>query len=453
MKEVVSPNGDVIMKKKYSLDYSIERDTDRLTAIEQILDTLETNPTPLELEQMASYVLYGKDEEGKNAVQRGETTDSDKRYKSFQKTADKLQSLDELIDNPLSDQLSLKTLDEKYIYTKKKPTIARPKYDKKSGALIDPGDSDVPGMKELWERIDYIEHVIAINEGKIADDGTATILQDSYRLYQLKHQLIDMRRHQYYLKDSYKPTLHFLAVQQPQPQTYNFDGDSTYWLTYDEWLDKVNNSYCNYSKNIDDYESKVTPHGAYVKWVVKQQNFDWENSKHIRALIDNYSALYMQLWDKVYSWGRTLIFDFDRYATMANLSPVREYILMRKIDKAQYITIVEELQEKFGLKYNENHLSNILNKEIPEKIAAAATKYRLILETPQQDKKQCYRCKQWLPKNKLFFGVNNSHKDHWASSCKECERLRRISKGGQTDYDRRSKDTSMLEMQTRKTNS
>ncbi len=51
------------MKKKYSLDYSIERDTDRLHAVEEILDTLETNPTPSELEQMASYILYGKDAE------------------------------------------------------------------------------------------------------------------------------------------------------------------------------------------------------------------------------------------------------------------------------------------------------------------------------------------------------------------------------------------------------
>ena len=42
------------MKKKYSLDYSIERDIDRLAAVEQILDTLESNPTPSELEQMAS---------------------------------------------------------------------------------------------------------------------------------------------------------------------------------------------------------------------------------------------------------------------------------------------------------------------------------------------------------------------------------------------------------------
>ena len=41
------------MKKKYSLDYSIERDLDRLHAVEDILDTLDTKPTNSELEQMA----------------------------------------------------------------------------------------------------------------------------------------------------------------------------------------------------------------------------------------------------------------------------------------------------------------------------------------------------------------------------------------------------------------
>ena len=52
------------MKKKYSLDFSIERDSDRLKAVEEILDTLNTDPTATELEQMASYILYGKDENG-----------------------------------------------------------------------------------------------------------------------------------------------------------------------------------------------------------------------------------------------------------------------------------------------------------------------------------------------------------------------------------------------------
>ena len=38
------------MKKKYSLDFSIVRDIDRLAAVQDILDTLPTDPNPTELE-------------------------------------------------------------------------------------------------------------------------------------------------------------------------------------------------------------------------------------------------------------------------------------------------------------------------------------------------------------------------------------------------------------------
>lgn len=91
------------MKKPYSLDYSIERDTDRVAAVYEILDKLEKDPSATELEQMASYILYGKDEDGLNAKQRGEMTDDNKRYSTYKTMDEKLLSLDEILDNPLAD--------------------------------------------------------------------------------------------------------------------------------------------------------------------------------------------------------------------------------------------------------------------------------------------------------------------------------------------------------------
>lgn len=38
------------MRKKYSLDFSIVRDSDRMHAVEEILDSLNTDPSPTELE-------------------------------------------------------------------------------------------------------------------------------------------------------------------------------------------------------------------------------------------------------------------------------------------------------------------------------------------------------------------------------------------------------------------
>ena len=429
-------------KKQYSLDYNIERDFERLAAVKDILDNLENKPSNNDLELMASYILYGKDENGKNAVQRGETTDSNKRFKTFQKISDKVQSLDEILENPMIDQQSIKSLNDRQVYTKKKPIISRPKYDKQ-GNLIDAGDSDIPGMVELWEAIDRVAHTIAVAEGKIPANENDQLITDPYKIYQLRHQLIDMRRHQYYLKDAYKPTLHFLNVRQSSPQLYNWDSDSYYWCSLKEWQKKVDSSLVHtVSKKIEDYETRVNDAGEIeVKWVVRRHTFDWENPTHIKLLIDNYSAIYMQVWDKPDSWARTLIYDFDRYFDMAELSEVRKYILTRRIDRATYSTIMEEILEKFGIKYNENHICTVLTTEIPTKIARVAKKCRLLLETPDEEKKRCWSCKKLLPRDTIFFGLNSSRGDGFSSNCKECEKKRRIEKGGQSAYDNRNKDT------------
>ena len=434
------------MKKAYSLDYDgIERDIDRLHAVEDILDTLDRTPSHTDLEQMATYILCGKDENGLNAVQRGEITLSDRRYGSFKRKDDKIKSLDEILDNPLQDQLALRPMNERNIYLKKHSTIERPKYDKK-GNLISVGDSDVPGMVQLWERIDYLEKVLAANEGRIPMHESYFVVSNAYRLYQLRHQLIDMRRHQYYLKDAYKPMIHFLSVEPPRPQTINWDADTYVWISREEWGRRTANSYLSsISKNIDDYETRAG--GAEVKWWVRRHNFDWENPQHIRALINHYSDLYMQLYDKPYSWGRTLLFDLDRYIDMCALSEARQYVLLRHIDNASNATIIQELQQKFGLQYNVSRLNVILTKEIPNAVARTAKKHRLLLETPTDQLKICKRCGGAFPRDTLFFTKNNGRKDGFSSFCKECERQRRIERGEQPENDRRSKDTNLLQVQ------
>ena len=435
------------MKRKYSLDYSIERDIDRVAAVRDILDQLPTDPTALELEQMGSYILYGKDENGLNAVQRGETTDGNKRYGSYKKTDDKLLSLEEILENPLADQQDLKPSYQKSNYTKKKPTIARPKYDKKTGELIDIGDGDIPGMEYLWECIDHMEHVIAVSEGKVVDEKVTPVV-DNYRLYQLKHNLIDLRRHQYYLKDAYKPTLHFQALDHPKAQFYDWTCDSFYWITLPQWHEKVDNALLHtISKKLEDYETRTNDTGEIeVKWVVRRHIFDWENPQHIKALINTYDALYDQVHEKLDTYGRTLIFDFERYRAMAQLSEIRDYILTKKIEKMPYAEIVENLQIKYGLKYNENHLCTILAKEIPERIALVAKKHRLLCDTPESECKRCKTCGRLLPKDPIFYVRNRSRKDGFSSNCKDCEKQYRIEKGGQPLYDKRNKESQVYQV-------
>ena len=284
------------MKKPYSLDHSIERDIDRLKAVEEILDTVNTTLPWSDIEQLASYILYGKDENGKNAFQRGECDDREqKRYKTFKTIDEKVQSLDELLEIAESNELNMMDMEKRYVYVKKNRTVKMPKHDK-NGNEIDPGDGDIPGMRELWDAIAHIEHTVAANEGTIDFNEDDTIITDSYRLWQLKHQLVDMRRHQYYLLESYKPLLHFIAPIRNITPTYTFDSDSYYWISLNEWKEKTSNSYMPYiSKKLEDYETRINEDTGEeeVKWVVKRQFFNWEDPWHIKCLIANYSNIYI----------------------------------------------------------------------------------------------------------------------------------------------------------------
>ena len=418
------------MRKKYSLDFSIVRDTDRLAAVQDILDTLPTDPSPTELEQMASYILYGKDENGKNSIQRNETIDKDKRYKSYKTKDDKVQSLDEMMEVPGFDEQQLRSAYKRDSYTAPKPFIAKPKYDKKTGEIIDPGDSDVPGMIEQWEIIDRWQRMLDIAQGKIAPNEGDTIVSDPYRIYQLKHNLIDIRKHQYYLKDSAKPTLHFQNLDHPKPQFYDWSGDAFYWISKDQWQNRVDHSYTSrVSRNIADYETRGEGDTLEVKWVVCQHTFDWENPKHIRALLNHYCTLYEALRDKLNTYGRTLLWDFDRYCSLCDFSELRLFLINLRKQGMAYEDILDEMRAKYAMEYSPNYLVTIVNTEVPNKIAKVAKMLRLQQETPPENCKKCIHCGRILPMDPLFFSRNNTHKDGLSNTCKECDRETRIKRG------------------------
>ncbi len=183
-----------------------------------------------------------------------------------------------------------------------------------------------------------------------------------------------------------------------------------------------------------------------IKWVIRRHTFNWEDPLHVRALINNYDLLYDQFHEKLDTYGRTLLFDFERYRAMAQFSELREYILDQKLERIQYTDIIQNLQAKYGIKYNENHLCTILAREIPEKIAQTAQKYHLLLDTPEENKKICKSCGRKLPIHGLFFVHNRSRKDGFSGTCKECEKQKRIARGGQSINDRRTKEAQMYKM-------
>ena len=417
------------MKKAYSLDYSIERDSDRCEAVKDILDKLSKDPSPTDLEQMASYILYGKDESGQTSIKRGETYAQSKRYNTFKTSDDAVLSLDEMIENPGTDEQEFRSAYSRDIYKKAISAINRPKYDRKTGEMIDPGDSDVPGMMELWERLDHLDRWVRMLQGKIPFEEGFLAFEDDYRLYRLRHNLVEMKRTQYYLKDAYKPSIHFQKLDHPKAQFYDWDGQSAYWIPYKEWEKRVSKSYTHIiSKDLKDYETRGEGDNLEVKWVVYQHNFDWENYKHVYYLIIHYPRLKEYLREKLDTYGRTLIWDLERYIEMTPLNPIRRAIIDRVLQQMPRDQIGEELMQEFGRTYNSYYLSTLIANDIPKAIAKTATMNRLLIETPDEERKKCKQCKQLLPRHPYFFAKNSGRKDGLQSYCRECDRKRKAKK-------------------------
>lgn len=421
------------MKKPYNLDYSIERDTDRCQYIKETLDKLMYNLPNKDLELMASYILYGKNEDGQNSVQRRETLNTNTRFKTYRRKDDRLQSLDALRELPTFDETTCKPFDTKDVYYHKKPSISREK------------DADIPGMQQLWDSIDRVARQLALAEGKVEPQPNELVITDPYRRYLLKHELIEMRRDQYFLKDIFRPTIPPATTPKGQPQFYDWDSDSFYWIEKSKAIQQLRTFINPYlQRDISKYEHRILPDGTVqVKWHVRYHTFDWENPAHIKALMDHYSAIYMQLWDYPSSSGRCLLQDFDRYFDMCNLPPSRTFILTRHIDKASIPTIHDDLLEQFGLDYDENHLYTIVSSEIPNAIAAVARKQRLLAEAPASERQFCRSCGRFLPKDTLFFNINRARSCGFGAYCKECARAQRIQGGKQSAIDKRFKDTKV----------
>jgi hypothetical protein len=180
---------------------------------------------------------------------------------------------------------------------------------------------------------------------------------------------------------------------------------------------------------------------------VCEHTFNWEDPKHVRALFNHYHTLYEALRDKLNTYGRTLLWDFDRYVSLCGFSELRLFIIELRKQGMAYEDILSEVRAKFAVEYSPNYLVSIGSTEVPKKIALLAKTMRLQNETPLEECKKCIHCGRLLPKDPIFFSRNNAHKDGLSNTCKECDKASRIKRGVvSSDGDRRKKDPTMLKV-------
>ena len=429
---------------------------------------------------MANYVLWGKDPDGKNPDQRKEIELPRRQTTWAPSTVD---SLDEHKESPTFSEASIHKLGSVPVFKKAKTTFSRSETRKSAPGYL------MPLFEDLWERIDYIDLVIGLYEertGKrsgppreellrrtspeVLDEARTVAENLNQRSYlKKKHELVELRREQYTLRDAYvnERTLHqnqgvFDVGGDAREVAEQFFGEEipvfplglvdveedveggrpkirTFWVSRGELVPE------NFSEEEKKSFSKIFWEKQKEKQdIVRRENgsaaldedvesanpqnrwFDFRELEMVYQLllflqeIDQDKQHLLQNTSKLV---RTLFY----YIGEADLNEAQREILDLKIAHTRNQDIAISINKKYGKSYTTNYISTIFRQKIiPEINQAAALHAQLVESLPfEEEFKKCSCCGRTLLRDPVNFVRKSRAKDGLSNRCKKCDKMER----------------------------
>ena len=377
-----------------NLDFSIPTSKGREAFIEAYIQ--DKKFTEKELKTIADYILYGKDEDGTSSVDRKEI-EIETRYKSYKRK--RPESLETLMESPAFNESNIVTTN---IYKKVKQKIDRDR------------DADIPGMKDLWERIDKLDYRIKVSKGEIEDPDIEPLT--GYDLDKAKHRLIEMRTEQYVLKDFAKPAMTISPINRyySEPRDSDTDWSDGKYTIAPLGLYSTNPKRFNDFLNIEEYDYQYDREAPFI--------LDFRNPDHIYELVERYGEFMAAADSKPESLLDDIMETLDFYIGLAELNEERTLILERKKQKVPVVDIQKELKEKFNINHSPNYISTIYKQKICKEIANAATlHYDMYMERDVPSSwKKCSRCGELKFLDSRVFMRKTRSSDGYNNKCKKC---------------------------------
>lgn len=240
----------------------------------------------------------------------------------------------------------------------------------------------IPELRELRESIEHIK--------KLEKEATGK------RKYQLKKQIIEMCQDQYVIKNAYQSPVY---AQNLTKSFYTIDLSETFYI---------------------DAEGNIKSDGLVTLL----------NPDHISALLCNYSQLKQEVDGKVSSDLSDIITELDKLIdqTLKEDYPLYYDLLWYKIDGMRNIDIRAALDQKHGITYTVEYLSQLWRKKIPKLLAEQAEENYLLWYYTIMEKgkwKKCSRCGEIKLAHSKFFSRNKTSSDGFYSVCKRCRNKKR----------------------------
>ena len=390
------------MPPKFKLDFNLSTPQERTALVKSFnLETL----TPKELELCANYILYAKDPETNTSPVSRKEVFIKTKFDSYSQTEPV--SLDALIETPTFNENIINAHNTKY----KTP---RPTIDKDAA-------EKVPGMREIWDQIDALQDIYDQNTGKKPLKSRPL---SSKELYYLNHQIIDLRRQQYYLMDSVKQTI------QTQPNKSNFftaiqDTQLNYPIFPRGVMREENDVVFKNPRLFNKVSTYEVPARDSIQ--SGKPYIDFTNPLHIYNLILFYWDIKDSIKDLPDSPLHNLLWTLDFYIEKANLNKQQQLIVEDKKIKTPNKVIAAHLKETLECGHQENYISTIWNKVVELIAAAAQLNYDEWVNKDKPEKwKTCNCCGQSLLKDARNFVRKAKSSDGLTSCCKKCDKLKRL---------------------------
>lgn len=434
---------------RLKLDFTLESAQSRADFINSYIQQFSdshgvSSLTPGESETIANYLLWGKDSSG---TPIGKDVELETRWSK----PEEVESLEGVLENPATCTTQLRPFTEAISYRKPRVVFDRAQTRAEAPTFL------LPTFEDLWRSIDELDLEICFYEervGKRDKPPRSELLErfspeeieqvraaaaklNQYTYLKKRHQLVELRREQFTIRDSYQSTFN-LTQSLFTPRANNstvFDcdveilplgmvGTPAGKLIFKQDFDPaaLNEEQLKTISQLVWRKKKVNPEGA----------FDFRNLEAVYQLYLFKEELYEQierdgLKHNVEANQKNLIETLDFYEEIADLNEVQREILRLKENHWKNADIADEVNRKFGKTYTANYISTIFRQKIITKINEAAELHRETIENcffPENFKK-CTGCGRILLLDGRNWVRKSRSKDGFQNKCKRCEREQR----------------------------
>ena len=438
---------------RLKLNFKLNTNAERVAFLEEYLqqpEFIKRPPTEEELETMGNYLLWGKDPiTGLNAKQEG-ICDIETKHGTWDKSSN-IESLEGLMESPSFNEANLFALGTA-------PLKHSREVFSRSEALAKCPEYLTETFKALFRQIDELD--LALNYYDLAHNRRTkppreqllnkftpeeqTTLQESithwnqYKYLKMRHHLVELRREQYTLRDSFAPVMMCEAQSIPltPPADPEMDCDIPVFplglkgetvmhrYIFRKWEDIIPANYSEeeLAKISEYYWSKQKAIGANDVYI------DFRDLEHVYGMFQMFFELddaagTAELESNLPALMETLNF----YVEQAELSELHKEILDMKLRKIKNVDIAIAINSKWKKSYTPNYISTIFRQRIIPQINAAAVYHEKLVSNVffEEEFKTCTGCGRTLLRDASNFTRKTRSRDGFTTRCKKCEKMSR----------------------------